>query len=105
MDNASAQRAIFALTWRPGTGVGGVTMLIATMSIKVTYQHGVFVPRQEVKCLRPGQPCVVFSDEELVEISVTLGWLKVAEESFQFWNNAADDVYDELWSIRKDGTA
>ena len=66
------------------------------MSIKVTYQDGVFFPLEQVKRLRPGQQCTVFSDEELAEIRVTLGWLKAAEQSFQFWNNAADDVYDEM---------
>ncbi|MBI1873853.1 MAG: hypothetical protein HYS05_08195 [Acidobacteria bacterium] len=66
------------------------------MSIKVTYQDGVFVPLEHVKRLRPGQRCTVFSDEELAEIRVTLGWLKAAEQGFQFWNNAADDVYDEM---------
>jgi len=37
----------------------------------------------------------VFSDEELDEIRETLGWLKAAEQSFEFWNNPADAVYDE----------
>lgn len=66
------------------------------MSIKVTYRNGVFVPLEELKRLRPGQRCTVFSDEELAEICLTLGWLKLAEQNFQFWNNAADDVYDEM---------
>lgn len=66
------------------------------MSIKVTYHNGVFVPLEEVKRLRLGQRCTVFSDEELAEIRVMLGWLKAAEQSFQSWNNTADDVYDEM---------
>jgi predicted DNA-binding antitoxin AbrB/MazE fold protein len=66
------------------------------MSIKVTYRNGVFVPLEELTRLRPGQRCTVFSDEELAEFFLTLGWLKVAEQNFQFWNNAADDVYDEM---------
>lgn len=66
------------------------------MSIEVTYRNGVFVSLEEVKRLRPGQQYTVFSDEELAEIRVTLGWLKAAKQSFQFWNNAADDVYDEM---------
>jgi hypothetical protein len=38
----------------------------------------------------------VFSDEELRDIRETVGWLKAAEKSFDFWNNPADDVYDTL---------
>ena len=26
----------------------------------------------------------------------TLGWLKLAEQSFEFWNDPADAVYDSL---------
>jgi hypothetical protein len=26
----------------------------------------------------------------------TLGWLKAAEKSFEFWHNPADAVYDAL---------
>lgn len=66
------------------------------MSIKVVYRNGVFEPLEEVKGARPGQRYTAFSDEELDEIRETLGWLKAAERSFQFWNIAADDVYDEM---------
>ena len=40
--------------------------------------------------------CTVFSDDELREIRDTIGWLKAAEKSFRFWNDAADAVYDTL---------
>ena len=66
------------------------------MSIKVTYRDGVFEPLEDVKGARPGQRYTVFSDEELEEIRETLGWLKAAEKSFEFWNNPADGVYDTL---------
>jgi predicted DNA-binding antitoxin AbrB/MazE fold protein len=66
------------------------------MSIKVTYKDGVFEPLEDVKGARPGQRYTVFSDEELDEIRETLGWLKAAEKSFEFWNNPADAVYDTL---------
>ena len=49
-----------------------------------------------MKGARPGQRYTVFSDEELDEIRETLGWLKAAEQSFEFWNNPADAVYDTL---------
>ena len=66
------------------------------MSIKVTYKDGVFEPLEDVKGARQGQQYTVFSDEELEEIRETLGWLKAAEKSFEFWNNPADGVYDTL---------
>lgn len=39
---------------------------------------------------------MVLSDEELGEILETIGWLKAAEKSFEFWNNPDDAVYDTL---------
>ena len=48
-----------------------------------------------MKGARPGNGYTVFSDEELDDIRETLGWLKAAEKSFAFWNNAADAMYDE----------
>lgn len=66
------------------------------MSIKVTYKDGVFEPLEDVKGAHQGQHYTVFSDEELEEIRETLGWLKAAEKSFEFWNNPADGVYDTL---------
>ena len=66
------------------------------MSIKVTFKNGVFEPIDEVKGARAGQQYTVFSDDELADIRETLGWLKAAENSFEFWNNPADAVYDTL---------
>jgi hypothetical protein len=65
------------------------------MSIKVTYKDGVFEPLEDVKGARPGQQYTVFSDEELAEIREPLAWLEAAEKSFEFWNNAADAMFDE----------
>ena len=69
---------------------------VAAMSIKVTYKDGIFEPIEDVKGVRPGQNCTVFSDEELREIREMIGWLNAAEKSFEFWNNPADAVYDTL---------
>jgi hypothetical protein len=66
------------------------------MSIKVTYKDGVFEPLERVEGARPGTIYTVFSDEELRDIRETVGWLKAAERSFEFWNNPADAVYDTL---------
>jgi predicted DNA-binding antitoxin AbrB/MazE fold protein len=56
------------------------------MSIKVTYSDGVFKPFENVD----------ISYDELSDIRETLGWLKTAEKSFDFWNNPDDAVYDAL---------
>jgi hypothetical protein len=66
------------------------------MSIKVKYQDGVFEPLEDVKGAQPAQRYTAFSDEELDDIRETLGWLKAAEKSFEFWNSPADAVYDTL---------
>lgn len=66
------------------------------MSIKVTYKDGVFEPLERVEGARPGTIYTVFSEEELRDIRETVGWLKAAELSFEFWNNPADAVYDTL---------
>lgn len=66
------------------------------MSIKVTYKDGVFEPLERVEGARPGTIYTVFSEEELRDIREAVGWLKVAELSFEFWNNPADAVYDTL---------
>ena len=63
-------------------------------SIQVTFKDGVFEPLEDVMGVRPGQSYTVFSDEELDDIRGTLGWLKAAEKSYEFWNNASDVVYD-----------
>jgi predicted DNA-binding antitoxin AbrB/MazE fold protein len=65
------------------------------MTIKVTYHNGVFVPLEEVRGAHPSEGYTVFSDEGLAEIRQTLARLSAAEKSFEFWNNAADAVYDE----------
>ncbi len=67
-----------------------------SMSIKVAYKDGIFEPLENVDSVRPGKIYTVLSDEELRDIRETLGWLKTAEKSFDFWNNADDAVYDTL---------
>ena len=66
------------------------------MSIRVAYKDGVFEPLERVESATPGEIYSVFSDEELRDIRETVGWLKAAEKSFDFWNNPADAVYDTL---------
>lgn len=66
------------------------------MSIKVAYRDGVFEPLDDVQGTRPGTIYTAFSDEELRDLLETLGWLKAAERSFDFWDNPADAVYDAL---------
>ena len=60
------------------------------MSIRVVYGDGVFKPVEHLKDMRPGQACTVFSDEELDDLRESVGWLKAAATSFEFWNNPAD---------------
>jgi predicted DNA-binding antitoxin AbrB/MazE fold protein len=64
------------------------------MSVKATYKDGVFKPLENVEDAAPGRVYTVFSEEELRDMRETLGWLKVAEKSFDFWNNQEDAVYD-----------
>jgi hypothetical protein len=66
------------------------------MSIRVAYKNSVFEPIERVEDAKPGNIYTVFSDEELRDIRETLGWLKAAENSFDFWNNPADAVYETL---------
>ena len=66
------------------------------MSIKVAYRDGVFEPLDNVEGAEPGAIYTAFSDEELRDFLETLGWLKAAEKSFEFWDNQADAVYDTL---------
>jgi hypothetical protein len=66
------------------------------MGIKVTFKDGIFEPLEDVRGVHPGQTYTVFSDQELNEIRETLGWLKAAEKSFEFWNNADDAIDDTL---------
>jgi hypothetical protein len=65
------------------------------MSIKVTYRKGVFVPVDDVTNVHPGQNYTVYSDQELAEIRETIG-PKIADKTFEFWDNSADAVYDNL---------
>lgn len=66
------------------------------MSIKVVYRDGIFEPLENVEGVKPGKIYTAFSDEELLDIRETIGWLKAAEKRFDFWNNPADAVYDTL---------
>ena len=66
------------------------------MSIKIAYRDGVFEPLDSVEGATPGAVYTAFSDEELRDFLETLGWLKAAETSFDFWDNPADAVYDTL---------
>lgn len=62
------------------------------MSIKVSYKDGVFEPLEGVEGAKPGTTYTVFSAEELRDIRETVGWLRAAEKSFEFWNNPDDAV-------------
>ena len=64
------------------------------MSIKVSYKDGVFEPLEKMEGAKPGKIYTVFSERSFATIRETLGWLKAAEKSFEFWNNPADAVYD-----------
>lgn len=66
------------------------------MSIKIAYRDGVFEPLDSVEGATLGAIYTAFSDEELRDFLETLGWLKAAETSFDFWDNPADAVYDTL---------
>ena len=66
------------------------------MSIKVAYRDGVFEPLDGVDGAKPGMIYTAFSEDELRDFLETLGWLKAAEKSFEFWNNPADAVSDTL---------
>lgn len=66
------------------------------MSIRVAYKDGVFEPLENVESVRPRKIHTAVSDEELRDIRETVGWLKAAEKSFDFWNNPADAAYDAL---------
>ena len=66
------------------------------MSIQIAYSDGVFKPLEEVAGAKPGAIYTAFSEEELRDFVETVGWLKVAEKSFEFWDNPADAAYDAL---------
>ena len=54
------------------------------------------MPIEKAEGLTPGRIYTVFSEDELRDIRETFGWLKAAENSFAFWNNEDDAVYDSL---------
>jgi predicted DNA-binding antitoxin AbrB/MazE fold protein len=66
------------------------------MSIKATYKDGVFKPLEEVKNAIPGKAYRIFSEEELRGLTEDMRWLRLAERSFEFWDNDEDAVYDKL---------
>jgi len=66
------------------------------MSVKAEYIDGVFRPMEKVSDAAPGKVYRVFSEEELRSLTENSAWLKVAEESFRFWDNEEDAVYDQL---------
>jgi hypothetical protein len=45
------------------------------MSIRVVYKDGVFEPLENVEGVKPGKIYTAFSDEELLGIRDTFGWL------------------------------
>ena len=66
------------------------------MSGTATWREGVFKPIGEVKGAVPGKAYRVFSDEELLELTEGVQWLRAAEPAFEFWNNDDDAIYDQL---------
>jgi hypothetical protein len=66
------------------------------MSVKAKFRDGVFVPIEQPEGVTPGRIYTVFSEDELRDFRQTLAWLKSAEQSFDFWNNEDDAVYDSL---------
>lgn len=96
MDKAYAQRAKFCTYVMAGATRTLRNNPRGAMSIKVVYKNGLFEPLEEVKDARDGQRFTVFADDELADIRETLEWLKVAEKSFEFWNDPADAIYDEI---------
>ena len=66
------------------------------MSVIATWSEGVFKPTGEVKGAVSGKAYRVFSDEELLELTGGVQWLRAAETAFEFWNNDDDAIYDQL---------
>lgn len=66
------------------------------MSVRAKYVDGVFKPLEEVDGLEEGAVYRVLSSEEIAELAENLAWLKASEDSFAFWDNAEDDVFNEL---------
>jgi hypothetical protein len=53
-------------------------------------------PTCEVNGAVLGKVWRVFSDEERLELTERVHWLRAAEPAFEFWNNDADAIYDQL---------
>ena len=66
------------------------------MSTAARYEDGVFQPLEEVKGAAKGRVYRVFPEEELRGMKDEFMWLKAAENSFEFWDNAGDGVYDGI---------
>ncbi len=66
------------------------------MSIKAEFKDGVFAPVEEVEEPTPGEAYQVFSESELRRLVADVPWLKRSEQSFAFWANEEDAVYDGL---------
>lgn len=66
------------------------------MSITATWSDGVFKPTGEVKGAVPGKTYRIFSDEEILELTEGVQWLKAAKPAFEFRNNDDDAIYDQL---------
>jgi len=66
------------------------------MSVEARFADGVFKPLGYLTAVVPGKVYRVFSEEEIRGIGEDLAWLKTAEPSFEFWDNAEDAVYDRL---------
>ena len=66
------------------------------MSIKAEYSDGVFKPLEEVSNAASGKVYQVFSGDELRQLAEDLSWLKGSEQSFGFWENKEDAIYDKL---------
>jgi hypothetical protein len=66
------------------------------MSITATWSEGVFKPTGKVKGAVPRKAWPVFSDEELLELTEGVQWLRAAEPAFEFWINDHDAIYDRL---------
>jgi hypothetical protein len=44
----------------------------------------------------PGKAYRIFSDEEILELTEGVQWLKAAKPAFEFRNNDDDAIYDQL---------
>jgi hypothetical protein len=65
---------------------------MTSIKVEVEYRDSVFGPLDKIEGAQPGAIYIAFSDEELRDFLETLGWLKAAEKSFDFWDKEADAV-------------